>query len=133
MEVRVSYSLTATANVILSGNTSNSGTGSANTQLEVGETTIKNNAQSSPVYTNSSYVAQNNYVTGYQNLVKFSMCKATATPYANYYTFDSVFSWSGVGACRTSGMGDFQGTIGSIILTCSTGNINGTYTTIHYY
>ena len=63
---------------------------------------------------------------------------SNGTLYRNHYMFDTVYVWSGVAYSRVSGFGHIDvppqsSYVGSIILTCSTGNISGYYSTVHSY
>ena len=125
--------------MVLSGNPANNGTGNVCGLVEHCEATTKYNAQSSPVYTNSGKIAQSSEALNINNLLSISLTKTALNGqnFRNFYKFDTVYCWSGIGQTRGIGSGQLTTssttTLGCIILTCSSGTISGTYNTVHSY
>jgi hypothetical protein len=139
-EVKVQFLTSTQCNITLSGNTASNGSGTSLAVQENGEITIQHTAQNTPVYTTTGVVATN--VTGqvqagninYQFTIKITKFASGGTFLRNYYSFETIYGWYTVGTARVNGMGHLDSSsLASIVLTCSTGNIGGTYSTIHYY
>ena len=140
VEIKVRFTLTATCNVTLSGNSAAAGNGSTLSIGENGETTVKYNAQGSPVYTNSSYIAQTaegSSPVDYNFTIKITRSTSSSVPAnRNHFLYDTVYTWSNVGTSRVTGMGHFltsSNQLLSILMTPGSGTISGTYSTQHSY
>ena len=139
-EIRFRIAVSTICNVTLSGNSNNAGNGTAFSNGEVGETVIKQNAQASPLYFNSSFIAtsmESASGTDGNGIIRIIRTPSTTSNFRNHYSSEVVYCLNGVGTTRLVGMG-WVGTtstlsIGSIILTVSTGTISGVYNTTHYY
>ena len=127
-------------NVTLTGNTANAGNGSTLSLAEVAETTTR--WGNVTAYTNSGLVATTCEGNNNDNLFTIRIIRSSGTSshgLRNHYQFDTSYIWSGVGATRVYGMGWFENAsvggaaLGSIILTCATGTMSGTYSTQHSY
>jgi hypothetical protein len=139
-EVRFRFTVSSISNVTISGNSNNAGNGTALTTGEVGETVVKQSAQASPLYFNSSLIATSMESAGGTDgigTIKIIRTPSTASNFRNHYSTETVYCLNGVGSTRLVGMGwigtGTATTIGSIILTSNSGNISGVYNTTHYY
>ena len=141
VEIKVRFTLSSIADVTLSGN---NGSGTTLSIYEVNERTVKNNSQSSPIYTQSGLVASGCEKLGIDNICTITIAQASGTSYGNryHYMFDTTYCWAQVGSTRAYGSGFLSATNGgnsarqplaNIILTCASGNISGTYSTQHSY
>jgi hypothetical protein len=133
-EIRIQYAVSAICNIVLSGNTASNGSGTSLAVSENGETTVQNTAQNTPIYTTTGVIATNNTALSIYNQFKMTITKGNGQN-RNYYSFDTVYSWNGVGTARVYGMGHMDSsTLASVVLTLSGGNTSGgTYSTVHYY
>ncbi len=134
VEIKVHYLMTAVGNVTLGGKDINN---AAAPLSEVAETTIKYNNQVTPVYTNSGLISTSTETLGIDNQCVITIVKPTNTTIygiRNHYRFDTVYCFSEVGTVRVYGMGHIDtGTLGSIQLTTSVGNIYGWYSARYTY
>ena len=82
-------------------------------------------------------IAQNNDIFGIAGQCTLTMTKgnnSTMHSPRNYYSYQTVYSTNAIGTTKINGIGHMDSlALASIILTCSTGTINGTYSTAHYY
>ena len=137
VEIRVTFICSAICDVSISGNTASNGTGTTLSPSEAGETTVNASSQGTPVYTTTGSVATGCEKLSINNHLKMSMSKGnTGSIYANrnQYSVDTVYCHSGVSTARVYAMGHFDSTaLASVVLTCSTGTISGTYNTVYSY
>lgn len=139
VEIKVRYQVSAICNVTLSGSISSNGS-SPFGGSEIAETTVKFNAQSTPVYTNAGYISQTTEILNIDNNFTIKIIRATGGSNGrNHYMFDNVYCWANVGTSRVYGMGhldtatNLSNALLSIVMTASTGTISGTYSTQHSY
>ena len=134
VEVKVTFICSAICDVSISGNTASNGTGTNLPPLECGET-VKATVQGTPVYTTTGLVATQCEKLSINNNLMLRMSKGNVTnaySIRNHYSVDTVYCYSAASTARVYAMGHFSSTIlASIILTCSTGTISGTYNTVH--
>jgi hypothetical protein len=137
VEIKVTFICSVVCDVSISGNTASNGTGTTLPPQEHGETTVKSTVQGTPVYTNTGVVATQCAALSINNHFKLSMSKGdAATGYSNrnYYCGDTVYVYNAIGTARVYAMGHFDSTtLASVVLTCSTGTISGTYNTVYSY
>jgi hypothetical protein len=143
-EIKVRYITSAICNINISA------TSYVNAAMAFNEcalTTVKWNAQGTPVYTTftggtSGLFANDVEQVGLDNNLIFRIVRASGTSTSgirNHYTYDNVYCWSGVGTARGYGQGHIDtASIGGsplqfITFTCNTGTISGTYSTVHSY
>ena len=140
IKIRFTLSVDNTTNVVLSGNNGTSTLGI----LERNERTVRYNAQSSPVYTASSLIANSCAGGGTDAICTITISQASGTVYGNryHYSTDTTYCWYGVGTSRLYGSGFIGGTfagsearqpLANIILTCAAGTISGIYSTQYSY
>jgi hypothetical protein len=139
VEIKVRYQVSTVCNVTLLGSTSSNGA-SPFGGTEIGETTVKNSSQASPIYTTLGYISQSTEAVNIDNNFTIKIIRASGGSNArNHYTFDTVYCFSGFGTTRVYGMGHFNTATNlttallSIVMTASTGTISGTYSTHHSY
>ena len=131
--------MSSVCNITLSGNTAANGSGTSWAVQETLETSVQNatynTATASTSYTNNGTIATNNLNLNISWQFTLTITKASnvGSYPRNFYSFTTVYSVGGVGTVKTSGVGRLDSTaLASIILTPSTGNLTGTYSTIHY-
>jgi len=143
-EIRVRYVTSAVCNINISAT---SYTNAAMGFNECALTTVKWNAQGTPVYStftsvNSGLFADTVEQVGLDNNFIFRINRSSGTSTTglrNHYTYDNVYCLSGVGTARGYGQGHIDNaSVGGsplqfVTFTCSTGTVSGTYSTVHYY
>ena len=137
VEIKVTFICSVICDISISGNTASNGTGTTLSPSEAGETTVKAVAQGTPVYTTTGLVATACEKLSINNHLKMSMSKGnTGSAYANrnLYSVDTCYCYSGFSTARVYATGHFDSTaLASVVLTCSTGTISGTYNTVYSY
>lgn len=139
-ELKIKYTVTTLTQVMLIG----IDTGS-NSML-MNETALKTEKwnNTTPYYDTASgvyeaWLARDVEQLGLVNNLTFRITRSgnSGNDVRNHYSFDNVYCWSGIGSSRGYGQGhiDTSGgrAIAYIVLACNSGNINGTYSTVHYY
>lgn len=113
--------------------------------VEYGLTTVAYNAQSTPAYYANVGATSVTVATGVEmlnigNNIFFRISRGNAyvagsLTHRNHFVVDNVYCLSGTGTARGYGMGHIDASsavVGSITLTCSSGNISGNWNTTHY-
>jgi hypothetical protein len=144
-EFRVRYTTSAICDMTISA------TSYASVAMAFNEcalTTVKWNAQSTPVYTTftssatSGTFASTVETSGIDNNLTFRLIRSSGTLAAglrNQYSYDNVYCWANIGTARGYGQGHIDNAsvggspIQYVTFTCSTGTVSGTYSTAHYY
>ena len=136
VEVKVYFTCSANCNVFLSGNTASNGTGTTLATTESCESFINPTNQTSPTTSTSGCIANALASAGTYSHFTLKMSKGVTGTYStrNMYDFATCYTWNAAGAARGSGVGHIDSTsLASIVLTPTTGNISGTWNTIHFY
>lgn len=143
-EIKVRYVTSAICNINISATSYAS---AAMTFFETALTTVKWNAQETPVYTTFTNVTSGLFANdveqvGIDNSFIFRINRASGTfasGLRNHYSYDNVYCWAGVGTARGYGQGHIDNAsvggspIQYITFTCSSGTVSGTYSTVHSY
>jgi hypothetical protein len=141
VEIRFRY-LCDTSNITLSL----SSTSTSSEALSIGEyglTTVRYDVLSGPFYYATGGATSVTFATNVEAamhvnaLIRISRSGSGVTyGLRTYFIFDNVYCWSGKGSARGYGMGHIDivsaAVVGSIRLTCSSGNISGNWNTTHY-
>jgi len=144
VELRLQYIVSVVCNVSIGATSATSETLTIN---EAGLTIVKWSTQSVPVYSNTSgtptsFIIGNTVEVGAQvATISVRLSRATGAGTLgsrNHFSLDHVYCWQNVGTSRAYGQGHIDNTsvggsaIASLVFSCSTGNISGTYSTTHY-
>jgi hypothetical protein len=140
VEIKMSFLVSALADIALGGWTTSGGGGSSVGIAENGESfTPMNSTQVSTYYATSGTVKPALDVIAYNVYHQFTMTISKSNPTdtqstRNHYTFQTTYSRNGYGTTRVIGSGHYNTpTLGSRILTPSTGTTSATWSTVHYY
>jgi hypothetical protein len=145
LEIKIRYVVSAICNLSISFRDSN---GTTLGFSECALTTVRWNYQSTPIYTTftggatSGLFANDVETAGIDNNVILRIVRSTGGSNAglrNHYSYDNVYCWAGIGTTRGYGQGHVDNAylggpaLAFMTLTCSTGTISGTWSTVHSY